>query len=294
MANLNFKVDADKCIHCGLCEKGCIAKIINLDGNMMPQVQNEDNCIACQHCMAICPVGAISVFEKNPDNSEQVLEQNPDMILNLIKSRRSQRLYKRENVSKDKLDKLKNMLKWIPTGCNNHKLHFSFIDDLEVMDEFRNHVNNKITKALTEKTIKPVIDKFAPFAKSFINGDDIIFRNAPHLLVVSNPITAPCAREDVIIALSYFELYANSMGIGTCWCGFGEIAMKVFPELSDYLEIPEGYQAGYMMLFGEKAVKYNRTTQPQEVTVTSATKKGFQDVGILKSAKHFILNNLNR
>ena len=290
MENLNFKVDKEKCIHCGLCEKDCIGHVLGFDKDGFPIVINEKACIACQHCLSVCPTSAISVFDKNPDESGQIYSQNPDMILNLIKSRRSQRLYKNENLSEEKIQKLKEMLKWIPTGCNYHKLHFSFIDDLEVMNEFRDHVNSKIVSALTEKHVKAVIEKFSPFANAFINGEDIIFRGAPHLLVVANPVKAPCAKEDVIIALSYFELYANSLGLGTCWCGFGEIAMKLFPELSEYLEIPEGYQAGYVMLFGEKDVNYARTTQPSEVSVVSAKKKGFEKVGFMQKIKRYFWN----
>ena len=83
-------------------------------------------------------------FDKNPDDSEKVFAQNPDMILNLIQTRRSVRKYKQENVSPETIQKLKDMLKWVPTGCNYHRLHFSFIDDINVMNKFRNHVNEKI------------------------------------------------------------------------------------------------------------------------------------------------------
>ena len=258
MSELNFKVDESKCIKCGLCVKDCIAMVIEQDknNNDIPKAAAPNRCLACQHCMAICPVGAISVFDKNPDNSDKIYSQNPDMVLNLIKSRRSDRQYKHENLEADKMQKLKEMLPWIPTGCNYHKLHFSFIDDVNVMDEFRNYTNNKVINALTKAPIKLIVEKFSTYTKFFINGDDIIFRGAPHMLVVSNSVKAPCAKEDAVIAISYFEMYAQSMGIGTCWCGYGETVLKVFPELCEALEIPDGYAPQYVILFGPKAVNY--------------------------------------
>ena len=288
MEELNFKVDENKCIHCGLCEKDCISYVIKQDENGIPKAINPTSCLKCGHCMAICPVGAISIFNKNPENADNIQTQNPDSVLNLIKSRRSFRQYKNENVDKETLDKLKNMLKWVPTGCNAHSLHFSFIDDVEVMNEFRKYTNTKIIKALNTKGIKLIVDKFSPFLKHFSEGEDIIFRGAPHLVAAANKITAPCSKEDAIIALSYFELYAQSLGLGTCWCGFGHIALKAFPELVDYLKVPTGYKVQYVMLFGNKAINYPRTTQNEDVSIVSAEKTGIKKLSMLNRLKKYI------
>lgn len=284
-----FKIDEEKCIHCGLCIKDCSADAIEFNENKIP-VMDEKKCFKCQHCMAICPVGALSVCDKDPQNSDAIWAQNPDSVLNLIKSRRSCRHYKQENVSSEKMQKLKDMLKFVPTGCNNHRLHFSFIDDIEVMNEFRSHVNGKILDALTKKAVKPLVDKFGRYTKRFVEGEDIVFRTAPHILVVSTPVDAPCYEIDPTIALSYFELYANSMGIGTCWCGLGEFCLLVMPELSEYLEVPQGYKASYMMLFGEPENKYARTVQPEEVKIVSVQKGGFKKLGLVDKIKRYFWN----
>ena len=290
MKELNFKVDEQKCIHCGKCVEECIVSVLSMNENSIPKTVNEKNCIGCQHCFSVCPVGAISIFEKKAEDSDKIYSQNPDMILNLIKSRRSVRKYKQENVDAETMNKLKDMLKWVPTGCNYHRLHFSFIDDIQVMNKFRDHVNNKIINALTKTPIKAVADKFGAYTQAFIKGEDVIFRGAPHMLVVSNSLKAPCLPEDPIIALSYFELYAQSLGLGTCWCGYGQMCMRLFPELSEFLEIPEGYRSGYVMLFGPKDINYPRTTQPIDCIINSVKDKDFEKMPAINKVKRYFWN----
>lgn len=263
-----FEVDKEKCIHCGLCIKDCSANALNFNEEQIPVI-DENKCFKCQHCLAVCPSGAISVCGKHPENSDKIEAHDSDMVLNLIKSRRSVRHYKKENLSSEKMNKLKNMLNWVPTGCNFHKLHFAFIDNIEVMNEFRNYVNNKMIEDLTNNPQSEIANKFGRYTKAIISGKDIIFRGAPHMVVVSTSTDAPCGNVDPMIALSYFELYAQSMNIGTCWCGLGEACMLLIPELREILEIPQGYNPSYVMLFGEPDIKFARTVQPEPFEVVS-------------------------
>lgn len=289
---LNLVIDESKCIHCGLCAKDCVAGVLAQENDNIPHIteNGEKRCIACQHCMAICPTGALSIFGKNPEDSEKVRNINPDDLLNLIKSRRSYRHYKSENLDKETMDKLKNMLNWVPTGCNNHRLHFAFIDDISVMNDFRSYVTSTLIKILTKTPMKPILDKFGKYKEAFLNGEDVIFRGAPHLIVACTPVDAPCADVDPIIALSYFELYAQSLGVGTVWCGFAEICLKMFPELCQQLQIPDGYKASYVMLFGPRDVKYTRAIQPTPYTISIAQKGGRKDMNILNRVKRYFWN----
>ena len=260
-----IKIDKEKCIQCGLCVSDCVSKSIGLDQENYPKMIYGERCLACQHCMTICPQGALSFNEKNPDDSEKPSNQT---LLSLIKSRRSIRQFLDEELTEEEFGKIKEMLPYIPTGCNSHKMHFSIVEKKTVMRALKEKVNNKLIKLLNNKILSPVVKHFETYKKSFENGEDIIFRNAPHMIVVSSPITAPCAPQDPIIALSYIELYANSLGFGTCWCGYGEICMKIFPELCELLDVPKGYAPIYTMLLGKPAVKYSRTPQPEPYTIS--------------------------
>lgn len=295
MSDKKLIINAEKCVHCGLCIQDCIASCLKFDDNKTPEFRpnGEKFCIKCQHCFAICPTGALSILDKNPDESELVLEKyNFDEVLNLMKSRRSFRHYKKENLDKKTLEKLKNMLNFVPTGVNNHSLHFSFIDEIEVMDEFRATVNSKLVHALTKTPLKIIAKKFERYKNAILRGDDVLFRGAPHLVVVATPIDAPCAEIDPVIALSYFELYAQSLGVATLWCGLAEFCLKMFPELSEQLGIPENYKASYVMLFGPAKIKYSRSTQPEPFSMVSV-KKDFAEkkVSLRQKFKRFLWNS---
>lgn len=262
MPEMKFVFDKSKCIHCGLCIKDCSINVLDFGEDKCPKVikNGESLCFKCQHCFSICPVGAISIFGNNPENSP--LAEKKD-LLNLIQTRRSCRHYKQENA--EGIDKLKEMLKYIPTGCNYRGLHFSIIDNIDVMNKFRDKVNSAIIKY---QNLKPVNAKFGRIVDDLLKGKDVIFRGAPHLIAVSVDKKSPCAPIDPVIALSYFELYANSLGLGTCWCGYAYIVLSLLPELQGQLEIPDTHKLAYVMLFGKPETQYSRCPQPEDYPIT--------------------------
>lgn len=289
-----FKLDRDKCIKCQKCVNDCITGAIVSDENNQPMMKSTEKCLKCQHCFSICPVGAITFNNKNPQDSEELSFCDSEELLKLIKSRRSVRKFQKINVSKETMKKLKDMLKYTPTGCNNHKLQFSFIEDIEVMEDFRSKVNSKIIDFIQKKPINYVLDKakmFVGYKNAFLNREDIIFRNCPHMVVVSAPINAPCPKEDGVIALSYFELYANSLGLGTLWCGYAQAVLKIFPEFCEYLKIPKDYTPIYCMLFGNKDIEYKRTIQPEDYDYVTIEKSD-ETVDFWSKLKRRVTNSI--
>lgn len=263
---LNFKVVDELCTRCGLCIDDCPSRIIEQTGSQPPDIKKdkEAGCIGCQHCLAVCPTAAIFIHGKNPADSIPITAGKlPDLekMNMLIRSRRSIRHYKDENVDPALISKLLATVSNAPSGVNSRKLTFRVIDDKAAMHRFRERVLSGLKTADAAGKIPAGFSYLmAALPAYYENKVDLIFRNAPHALIVSASPDAPCPNEDVSIALAYFELLAQSAGLGTVWWGMLKMAGMALPEVKSLLGIPDGH-AYYAMLFGVPDIQFARTVQ---------------------------------
>ena len=260
---LDFAIDESRCIQCGECAADCPVRIIDVSQGL-PRIgeQRQGLCIRCQHCLAVCPTAALSILGVNPDESAEILPPAPDGLENLIKSRRSVRRYRPEAVERAVLDRLMEAVAYAPTGKNERKVRFTLVDDPEVMARIRVMTMEGIRRAVDEDGLPDGMEFFAKFLTAWDQGRDIIFREAPHMLIASSPREATAGEADPFIALSYFELMAASLGLGTVWCGYARWALQsVVPELGRRLGIPSDHRSMYAVMFGWPAVRYARAVQ---------------------------------
>lgn len=264
---LQFEVNKPGCIRCGECVFDCPARIIGVGADGYPAIpqEKEVNCIRCEHCLAVCPPGVISILGYKPSDSMPVEGRLPEpaAMETLIKGRRSVRRYREENVDPALIRHLLEVAWHAPTGVNARQVRFTVIDDREKMVRLRDELMEGLVRLSRENKIPKKHAYFALFVRVWERQKaDLIFRNAPHLLIASAPKTVACPKEDALIALSYFELLAQTNGIGTVWNGIVKWAIdEMLPEFKEKLGIPEDHQFGYAMTFGMPAVRYPRTVQ---------------------------------
>lgn len=271
---IDFKIDEGKCIKCKLCAQECPVLIINTKTEY-PEIKDgkESNCIKCQHCLAICPTAALSIWGKDPEESIPVNSNipKPEEMSQLIKTRRSIRRFKEVEIEPEQIQSLLETTAFAPSGHNKNQVLLSITKSRSETEKLRALVYDGIKTAIENETLRPALGMFANFQSMWQNkGIDVLFRNAPHFVIASAPKANSNGTNDCMIALSYFELLANSMGIGILWNGLVKMVFDaIAPELKQKLGIPEDHEIAYMMVFGKAAVKYARAVQSEGLNLNT-------------------------
>lgn len=263
---LQFNVDRELCIQCGECAKDCPYMILDMvDG--YPQVNDDraNQCIECQHCFAICPTAALSIFGLKPSDSIPLKDNLPDpaKMETLMMGRRSVRRYKDEPVDPALLERIMETVRMAPTGVNRRTTLFTLVENQDAMAELRRRTYAGLRKAVEEGTLPQGLEFFEGISNLYEEkGVDVLYRGAPHFIVTSAPKDGPSGMADGLIALSYFEILANSHGLGTVWDGLAKWALlNIAQDAGAMLDIPADHEVCYMMAFGKPAVRYHRTVQ---------------------------------
>ena len=267
---INFKINQTLCTKCGSCVADCPAMIIAME-NGFPAItpENEATCYKCQHCLAVCPTGAVSILGFKPTGSRPLAGgyPAPEKVEMLIKGRRSVRRYKDENLDPALLQHLLEVAGHAPSGRNCRQVLFTVVDDKEKMAELREEVMSGLISLVHNNALPEGLSYYADFIALWEkNRYDVIFRGAPHLLIASTPQSVASPLPDCLIALSYFELFAQANGVGTVWSGLAKVAINdLLPGVRERLGIPDDHLIGYAMAFGKPAVHYARTTQHRAI-----------------------------
>jgi nitroreductase/NAD-dependent dihydropyrimidine dehydrogenase PreA subunit len=274
---LQFTVNPVTCTQCGQCVSDCPARIITMEKGSCPAIspENEVNCYKCQHCLAICPTASLSILGRNPNNSLSLSGKLPDseQMELLIKGRRAVRRYKTENLEPEILQQLLDVACYAPTGRNTMQVRFTVVNDREKLIEIRNEIMEKLVKISGENGFPAGMEFFINFVRQWEeDGTDFVFRGAPHFLIASAPHAIPTPVEDCVIALTTFDLYAQTLGVATVWDGIAKyIITDILPEFKTRLGIPEDHLIGYAMAFGKPDVHYSRTTQHEPAGIHMVT-----------------------
>lgn len=258
-----FDLDKTKCLKCGACVKDCAFRVLKVGEDGYPGIPNEEKCMRCQHCFAICPVGAITFNGHSPTEAVPTRDlalPSAKEVENWLKVRRSTRQFRKEDVDRAAIERVLTNLGNVPTGCNARGLTFTCFPTRQSMDSFRGEFIRAIEEHREGNKLLPRWLAI-PAIKMRAGKGDMFFRDAPGMVIISSDETNPAVttgETDVAAACVYFEMLAQAEGLATCWCGFLQLVQREVPELLEKTIGIRRTTPFYAMLFGKSAVTYKR------------------------------------
>lgn len=276
-----IRIIHEKCLRCGACARECPQNVlIQSTEKSVPSVEQPDNCIDCGHCAALCPSGALehSAFpQENVCEVREDLRPTPESLLELMRSRRSNRSITSRPVPENVINDVLEAARYAPTAENSRRVHVSVIresSDIQGIEDATMRFFLRLARILLHPIAKPFTKLFladlykqAPalevFRKRWEAGERPSVCNANVVLAFSAPKGYDFGWQDCNLAYQNASLMAEAHGISQIYLGFVQTACKLFGQrrTAELLHLPQGHRLYAIMALGVPALKYHRYTR---------------------------------
>lgn len=249
----------------------CGSRRIIIDKDKRPVKLIEAGCDDCGHCIAVCPADAIT--NTRADMNEYTEMVDPDITFeqfsHLIRNRRSIRNYRKEPLKNEDIEKLMQIVRYIPTGSNKQSLKYKFITDEDILLRIKTAMASKmkiILKIAESFPIKYFVKNRSESSAGrlvrlfYEEGNDSYLRGAPCLLIIySEEKYFKIPQWDAGIASNTIDLAAQTLGIATLMNGyFVELANR-FRSIKKLVRLNGKQSVLAAICLGYPAVRYRKT-----------------------------------
>jgi nitroreductase/NAD-dependent dihydropyrimidine dehydrogenase PreA subunit len=270
-----FVINKDKCIKCGKCINTCSGMVLEFGKDGYPYMKDFERfgwrgCWRCEHCLAVCPEGAILILGKKPEDSMPLPPKEMGTYMEqLITTRRSCRRFLDKNVDDKIITSMLAAMSAAPTGGNAQGVEYTVIDDKErvhkIWEKAYSVMESKAKRHEYTHSFSDFYYSKMKQSEKTVRKDDLLFCGAPHLFIAhekSEGKWAEDAKVNCNIATAYFELLCNAHGLGTAIMSYpAEVLNELAPEAREMLGIPKNHYLGLIIGFGYPEIEYARGVQ---------------------------------
>jgi nitroreductase/NAD-dependent dihydropyrimidine dehydrogenase PreA subunit len=251
-------IDESRCIACKACVEECRRFTFDEIANRVVFSDPDKSCKDCGHCIAVCPEDAIlhEGFGDTPIEIASIPKDQASIphenLFNVIRTCRSVRHYKPDPVPRDIMEKVIDAMRYAPSGSNARSEKFVVISNQEILQQ----VSGAVIQAMLQNPgMRAAYEQSIEFYKRRYKS--IAYFDAPHLIIAYSQLDLDIEDTNIGICLTYGRFAAESLGLGTCWNGWTQIALKGNKELQK-LTGAKGVRFGAITI-GYPDVKFYRT-----------------------------------
>lgn len=274
------RIDEGTCKQCGQCAGICAAEFLVLEnGRVRIHEDSPLGCIACGHCMMVCPDGSITVTGRGlmPEDLRPLppLESRAtaDQLAALMQARRSIRRFQGCEVESEVLNRIVEMASSGPmgippwdVGCvivrSRNKVQELAVEIIKGYEQFLRIFKPWVIAVMRPFVRRATYEQFRhfirPLAQSYVDGRragrDTLFYDAPAVLIFHQSPYADSA--DAAIACTYAMLAAESLGLGNTIIGGAPPILQRNKTLCARLGIPAGNTPSISLIVGYPAAHF--------------------------------------
>ncbi len=257
-----IKIDQNKCIGCGMCARDCAHNAIKIEDKKA--VMTANSCMECGHCVAVCPKNAVSMngydMEESIPYNKETFEIDANTFLNKLKFRRSIRKFKKQEVEREKLEKIIEAGRFTPTGSNKQNVRYVVMENpAEKIEPLAIKTFSKLIgfAKIVGKFVKLPID-----VDRFDVSRGFFFHESPVVIFVisESPVNASLASANM-------GTMAEAQGLGLFYVGLFTRAAKMNKKIRKQLHMTKKEQLVTAIAIGYPAVKYQRTVPRKKAEI---------------------------
>jgi nitroreductase len=259
-----------------MCVETCPAHLFVM--NETVAVREEEHCIECGHCIAICPEDAITHARLDAMEFELIDERkeiSSEHMMHFLRSRRSCRVYLDREVPRDVVEKLILAGRYAPTANNSQDVAFTVVQDPARVKKIATMAAEFFgqTVEMLENSPDPISPSIQKQMRGMrliyeysLQGKDRVIRGAPMFIVVHAPESI-ASQANCHYALLQMVLIAEALGLGNCINGYMVAAAEYVPEIRAELGVPEGNKVYGCMTLGYAKHRFRKIPPRREAAV---------------------------